>query len=314
MTPIPMIAEPYEPDLSTAESRPNRAIEAPVPTNETAYLSVEQLHDFMRRRFDRLWALDIEYVFNAESYCENTRHVTFGRTRYAFRHEKRLKIQSNKHEGSLVYPSYTWAWNGDLQQDFHARFKDAYQKPEKSDWLNSDIYLCNACIPCGSVEDEYTATKNTCTIPLLQRVFDARWRWKVLPKLEAVEGAPCHVIESNDRVRLWVDPALDCAVRFVAWGNMSRVALRDFRLMADNIWMPWRTEAVGYNSNSPSPVPNEAHRASVHIVKAMTVNDEVPESLFTLNYPTGTVIRDVVSKRFYRLGNNLEQIKLGEVD
>lgn len=313
MTPIPMIAEPYEPDLSRPESRPNRAIDVPVPTDKPAFSSFAQLRDFMRRRFDRLWALDVEYVFNAESYCEDPGLVPFGRYRYAFRHEKRLKIQSNNHDGSLVYPSYIWAWNGDIQQDFHAQLKNADHEAKKSDWLNSDIYLCNACIPCGSVEDEYTAAKNTCTIPLLQRVFDARWRWKVLPKLEAVEGAPCHVIESNDRVRLWVDPALDCAVRIVAWGTMSRVALRDFRLMADNLWMPWRTEAVGYDPKL-SPFPDGGSYAAVSIVTSMTVNDEVPEGHFTLNYACGTVMRDCVNKLFYRLGDHLERIKLGDMN
>lgn len=315
MTSIPMIAELYEPDLSTAESRPNRAIEMPVPTDEAAYLSLEQLRDGIRRRFDRLWALDVEYVFNVESYCEDPRIVPFGRFRYAFQNEKRLKSQSNIWpDGKGFNPDHIWAWNGHLQQDFQAASKHAFVKAVKAKWNDNDSYSSFAGVPTGPPGDGINAFKNHYVRVLLKRRFFPARHFKVLPILERVDGATCHVIESSDGTKFWIDSQHNCAVRFMAFKNVWRVALRDYRCMAEGIWLPWRIENVVYDSKTLEPSINEAARATAYIVKSMAVNEEVRDDMFDLKYPPGTQVFDTVHKRSYRLGEYGEEINLGDMN
>jgi hypothetical protein len=44
----------------------------------------------------------------------------------------------------------------------------------------------------------------------------------------------------------------------------------------------------------------------------MAVNVDVSDELFTLQFSPGTVVRDQAHKRFYQLGDNNEEIKLGD--
>jgi hypothetical protein len=42
------------------------------------------------------------------------------------------------------------------------------------------------------------------------------------------------------------------------------------------------------------------------------VNADVSDELFTLRFPAGTVVRDKAHKRFYRIGQDNEEIKIAD--
>jgi hypothetical protein len=158
---------------------------------------------------------------------------------------------------------------------------------------------------------------------LHQHQFDWRWRWRVLPNLEVVDGAPCCVVESKGKDRLWLDPALNFAARFYEihwrdaklkfddWPVMSRLAIRDFRRATNGFWFPWRYEMAQYafDHSHDGPV-GEPSLIGISEIRRIAVNDEVPDSLFTLQYPPGTVVRDAVRQHFYRVGENGEHLTI----
>jgi len=299
----------------------------PVRTDLPAALTFKQLREAVRHRFDPLNALEIEYVFEQWRIEDDDRNVPYGEKHFAFSGPKRFKAQSIiELDGSYVPVSHIWAWDGAVQQSFQCRSNDAYIKVERDNWTDHDIYLNNVGIPVVSPEEDWKRAKPTCSRSWLHLLlFDRRWRWTVLPHLEVVDGAACYVIESKGRERLWLDPTLDFAARLYEnrwhgrnlkdddWPVMNRTAFRDFRLANNGIWLPWRYELVGYNFDRSYDVPfGQPWSTVVSEIRRAAVNEDVPDSLFTLQYPAGTVVRDAVRKRFYRVGENGEEVSMGD--
>jgi hypothetical protein len=290
-------------------------IAVPEPTNAPAKLTFSELRDALRHRYDDLTALEIEYVFDVKSFDGDLDRVPNGYEHFAFSADKRFKAQSGTHDGKEVYPHAIWAWNGEIQQSLHPIDEQAYIEAEKQDWLDSDMYLSNAGIPVESLDAEWNRVKQSCCRPWVHHLFDGRWHWEVMPKLEIVDGCHCHLLVANGRLRVWVDADLGFAIRFLEWPDLARSAFRDFRRIGNAMWLPWRTETVQYTRAHSSPGPSESNQpayTAVHEIQRMAVNADVSDELFTLQFSAGTVVRDQAHKRFYQIGDNNEEIKLGD--
>jgi hypothetical protein len=140
---------------------PSTQIGLPVRTNLPPLFTFQQLRDGVRHRFDRLYALEIEYDFEFQDLTQNVdrcrvgtcRAVPYGETHFAFSGPKRFKAQSIiESDGSYIYPSHIWAWDGEVQQNVQCIVKDSYNayiENEQDHWTESDIYLANVGVPVG---------------------------------------------------------------------------------------------------------------------------------------------------------------------
>lgn len=319
-----MIAEPIEP-INSGE--PDQwSIGEPISTRESAVLTAAQVLAGMRSRCDRVWALDVEYDFFQKSFVDDDNLVPFGKNRDAFLREKRFKSQSGQHLAdceTVFFPRATWAWNEEIQQDYQAPDQSADIRPQKYDWVDSSLYLHNACLPVGSVRDELSRLKGTCRCTYITELFRTRRNWTLRPNLELIDGIPCHVLTDGDQYTFWVDPELDFATRQLASSTgktigtrrqtTSRTAFRDFRAIRDGFHAPWQLAVTGYDGSQEGESRwGKQFSLIVYEVRNFAINVDVDEDLFTLHYPARTVVRDAAHMRFYRLGDDHEEVQLGD--
>ncbi len=92
----------------------------------------------------------------------------------------------------------------------------------------------------------------------------------------------------------------------------TRVAFSDHRRTTDGCWLPCRINVVGYFYDEKDSRFGDPFRCDVRRIKRLAVNEDVPESLFALEYPVGTVVRDAVRKHYYRVGENGEELKISD--
>lgn len=320
---------------------PTGEIALPTLTELPATLTAEELRTCFRRRYDHLKALDIEYIFNAHSFEGDLDIVPYGQMHFAFSGEKRLKLQSGggrsypstlpaqadgTHYFPYKYPHDAWCWNGEIQQDFHSGGSSSHVNASKNDWVDSDIYLSNAGIPIGTFDDQGAACQGSCySRSWTLEVIDQSQDWEVLPRLEFINGAACHVLQSKSRYvkRLWIDPKIDFGVRFkdqcsrplrsrlriqnmphTKWPVLHRTAIRDYRLVGGRVWLPWRLESVQYMNRHSIRSLGRPTNACVWEVQHLAINEEVPESRFKLQFPTGATVMDAVRKRIFKVGED----------
>ncbi|HTU25597.1 MAG TPA: hypothetical protein VMF30_09380, partial [Pirellulales bacterium] len=76
----------------------------------------------------------------------------------------------------------------------------------------------------------------------------------------------------------------------------------DWEPVADGLWLPKRIQIASYvSARNPEPQWNRPDVLMERLVEAIAVNDQVPESIFTIAYPQGTIIRDSINERAYRV-------------
>jgi hypothetical protein len=239
---------------------------------------------------------------------------------FAMKGEKRLRAQS--FGGALKdavngTPEMILAYDGQGESAYLPENATANVTLEKQPMTDQDPY-CNALgLPISDAE-RASVTTNRFLLPTALEI--AECEWKVQPTVEIVDGAECHVLESNQHQRIWVDPAIGFAVRFREirfdvpgrpskdWPLSSRFAFQDYR-REDDIWLPTKVEVVSYpTTRAPENLWNQPTMKAVYTVDKLAVNDSVQDSLFKLTYPKGTMVYDKVAKRAYRIGDNNEEL------
>jgi hypothetical protein len=142
--------------------------------------------------------------------------------------------------------------------------------------------------------------------------------YKLLPKLEKIDGHLCHVATSGwDTV--WVDPEEGFGLRRRVHfrrknvqdpGALSYVQIcQDFVNAGKNVWLPTKTaEAVYTTYDQP---PNE--RGKLHWLKkvdASPVVEDLPNSTFQLEFGPGTIVADYVKNMKYLIPHGDEALEL----
>lgn len=319
---------------------PTGEITRPTLTDLPATMTAEELCAGFQRRYEGLKALEIEYSFTAHSFEGDERVIPFGQTRFAFMGESRFKAESGggrhypktypaqadgTHYYPYVFPHDAYFWNGELQREFHAGGIHANIEANKNTWVDHDNFLSGAGIPIKGFEDEAAAcAAERCGPPWPLGLIDRPQDWEVLPRLELIDGAVCHVLHSKSRYveRLWIDPEVDFGVRFrdlcsrplrsrlriqnvphTEWPVWNCLSLRDYRLIGGCFWLPWRVESVIYVNRHAIRRPfGRPANACVLSVSRLAVNEDVPQSLFTLQFPAGATVLDAVRKRVFKVG------------
>ena len=298
----------------------------PTPVNTTASLISDELRAGLLGRYERLRALEIEYTQNTRSFDGDELRIPCGQHHFAFLDNKRFKAQSNAAlREPFFYPDVVWAWDGQVQRTHNPRNQSGYVESEFEQFSDLDLYLGNVGIPLGRDQPNVAARRPTRIPPWEYTLNDDSLDWEVLPKLEVVDGAACHVLQSNRKEKIWIDPEIGFGIRRrefyrrlrdalrEKWPVSGQSAFRDYRLAGGEIWLPWRIEVVTYVTDPAIDLAYERPAfSSVYEVQRIAINAEVPDRLFSLQFPPETVVRDKANRKFYQLGDQGDEIKLGD--
>ncbi|HLJ95561.1 MAG TPA: hypothetical protein VKU02_20455 [Gemmataceae bacterium] len=134
-------------------------------------------------------------------------------------------------------------------------------------------------------------------------------RFRVYPKLENVDGYPCHVV-SDDRSNVyWIDHNHGCCVRrHVAFGLRSPedggclqsvTMCRNFIMADTGVWLPKECQRITYTTfNEPESMRGRVHLVDKLVVRSVEVN-KVALSLFQMEFPGGTEVHDLIENKAY---------------
>ena len=132
--------------------------------------------------------------------------------------------------------------------------------------------------------------------------------YQVRPRLEEVEGAPCHVV-SNGWDTFWIDARHGFCLRRRVWfrkmdmddpGCVMYVYMpTHFEEIDKGIWLPRLCFRMDYATQED---PEEWWGTLKGVLK-VTVSElranDVPDSLFRLEFPPGTRVHDLIAKKVY---------------
>lgn len=292
----------------------------PAPTTKPSTMSFDQLRAGIQARYNGLWAIEVDYEQSTRSFANNTDGVVpLMKHHFAIKGEKRYRSQlqelssvAGENQQQLIL-----AYDGDVEQTYVPQWKQATVAAEKQTILDQDAYLQALAIPLSDA-DRASVSATEFYLPYTLSV--ASMSWRVQPTLETVDGAECHVLEADNKQRIWIDPANDFAMRFREvyqrlekqpqddWPLATRFAFRSLKQFGDR-WMPMRNEIVSYTSSrQPENQWNEPSFVTIHDVKRLETNDQVQDSLFSMTFPPGTEVRDPVHERYYRVGDSNEEL------
>jgi hypothetical protein len=134
------------------------------------------------------------------------------------------------------------------------------------------------------------------------------FNFRVLPSLEMVDGAWCHVVEKAGWQKFWVDSKLNCACRKRERFNSNpadpqlcyREILSDFEEALPGVWLPRCYRRDRYVSDKGmSDLRGKIHLEDVIQVEKIEVNSVV-DSDFKLPIPAGVTIWDKAHNRLFR--------------
>lgn len=308
----------------------------PAPSTTPATLTSVELREGICRTLKKIHAIDAEftglcrlapthasfadaipYVFNREAH-KGDRRYAFSRTlEYPYRGDLAADIAARPGPGEFCR-----VFDGQVQRiysEFSSQGGILASKDLSADWHTYPLALGIPLI--DNIRD----------LPHDSRVFfgwppdvyeGASLHWTVEPTCESVDGVPCHVItEPTLGFRKWIDPAAGFAIRFSEKRRRdddrgpataeisSRNMHSDLREVAPGIWLPYRMVSVKYAQASDGT----AHDAVVEerhdtVAVRLAVNDDVPDSLFELRFPPGTIVSDEVRNVVSTVGDNGEAL------
>jgi len=302
---------------------PPRDLTLPAEIDKPSVLTFEELRDGIRRRYADIQGLEVEYVQTIRPINLDIQVVPACSCHFALKGEKRLRSTAEIADGKQSASGASiYAFDESSVQEYlpgssRGRIKDPIEKPTI---IDQDPYAHALAIPLSDLERASVASTDY-LLPYALDVIDSGW--KVQPKLSLVDGAECHVLESRFKQRIWVDPTIGFAIRFREiyqrikgrpaneWPLQSRREFRDFQKMSAAVWLPRNISIESFNSaKQPEDRWNQPSFYLFHRVSKLALNDEVSDSLFTIRFPVGTVVRDRLHDRYYRIGSANEELDI----
>ncbi len=132
--------------------------------------------------------------------------------------------------------------------------------------------------------------------------------YRVHPKLELVDGNACHLITS-DQDAIWIDHRHGFGIRrrvyFILTGPkdpgcLSSVQMAgDYHDLGDGLWLPKAGVFLIYTAQAdPESMRGKLAHVQTTKVSRLEVNN-VPDSLFELSFPGGTMVYDEIESKVY---------------
>lgn len=298
----------------------------PVDTDKPAVLSLDELKDGIRRRYEALRALRVVYHLPTPGLDTAKDPLGEWDCEFAYKGEKRRFSSSLNTEGQAG--AQTIVFDGESARTYiplsttkpSAPIGTIRSPAEKLAHLETDAYTLSLAIPLSDGERASAATSSF----YMPYALDAADQiWTVSPTLEIVDAAECHVLRSLRGQSIWIDPSIGFAMRrreihhelkdkpMGSWPVDRRYSFRDFVKTSESLWLPKAVDTVFYTSlDELGERWNKPRRRASIRVEELTVNDQVADDLFHLAFPPGTNVSDAVRNRSYIVGNSGREIEV----
>lgn len=156
-------------------------------------------------------------------------------------------------------------------------------------------YLSSVFFPYGE-EDKFAIEKGDFTFTLLRTLEQDAWR--ILPVRENVDGVSCVVVERGPLEKVFVDPDRSYTLikrEYAGPKKQKRITqMYQLRSIAPHAWLPAHVETKIISIANPDAWLKQ----SFEVLELAT---DVPDSLFTLSFPPGTVVSDNIARMVYQV-------------
>ncbi|HUY32817.1 MAG TPA: hypothetical protein VMV69_08550 [Pirellulales bacterium] len=300
-----------------SEATASAAGAAPVAT-----LSVHEIWKIAERRQERIKNVHATYRYEwklLESYPKETDRLGLEpyEVEFAYDGERRFQRKTPLRVDPRKLGEVRWVFDDGMTVELLAdrtpagawRVKDAHLIPGKHHRVdNEELYPVEVLqIP---LSDRTLAHLDTSRIypHCIRPVDGAASSYKVLPAQDLVHGAWCHVLESPYD-RIWVDPALQCAIRkreILDDGVVARYLMLELFEAFPEVFVPRKVlrQMLGRRSWP------ERYHGKVFLELRMDLLDisinQVTDDDFKVSIPAGCLVGDFRSGETYRIAREAE--------
>ena len=200
-------------------------------------------------------------------------------------------------EGAANMPS-TYSYDG--KSTYVTQVGSIMIQEQKAPGCENGEYYCTEFLDIPITDSDRAQYDNAWFYPHCLR-SDLQSFYTVLPQLEQVDGAWCHVLFRDKRDKIWVDPKLGGAYRRrdrynEATGGkvvlMCRYSTSDFVEAAPSIWVPKRCTRLDFAPAANPPNYWNKPYLELHVdVEKVAVNQVTNED-FNISVPPGTIVVD----------------------
>jgi hypothetical protein len=310
--PIALVAQ----ELSTE-------LDLPKPTDKPATMSFDELKAAMTSYYTRLKAVEVTHDQITHDFHSDAKPIPHMTYHFAMKGENRFRSQflgGKEQTEEDLQQAMIESFNGDEARNYLPGSRRGTVTAEKDRMIDEDGYLQALGIPLTNRERADTV-KSHFLLPTALNIEDCDW--KVRPMLETIDGADCHVLESKYRQAIWVDPQIGCAMRFREsyqfvkntpkddWPLQLRYSFQDYAQLKEDLYLPRLVRIISFMAaRQPTNLWNQPNYITTHKTTRLAVNDDVPDSLFTFSFPTGSEVRNEVNNRYYRVGDTNEELEI----
>ncbi|HUE15134.1 MAG TPA: hypothetical protein VMR25_13270 [Planctomycetaceae bacterium] len=257
--------------------------------------------------------LPADFAFEARVAIKGEKRYTFFRdlTPSALAKDKREKPVSKRKARRT--PEFVYAFNGAQMRSLEPFRAVGHIHPAKLDAVDAQHmwYFDSLSMPTGP-----RAPQQMKSVWYVPTALQATSIYHVLPTLQEVDGAKCHVVTSGFDT-IWIDVAHGFCIRRRVWFQMRNVAdapvlayvyvNQDFRQFDEAIWLPQHCYRIDF-AGAQEPKNTQGTLTEIHTVVAKTIDvNSVADETFDLQFPPGTAVQDLIASKSYVVphGENL---------
>jgi hypothetical protein len=295
------------------------------PTNTNATRTLEQLRNSQLKWRDAIKSFHVDFDYARlrkqklakEIAAEQQNKVLPEDFRltlsFAYKNQKKYSFYQQvplANEGA--HPIYKYAFNGQECRTHEPKRALGQIHPEQVSGLegNAGHYMDMINIPVGPNAQKILLTPSYIPTALQMSTF-----YRVLPKLENVDGFDCHVVTSGWDT-FWLDDANGgCMRRRVLFRKTGEddpgclhyvFACKKFVEAYPGVWLPQECNRLDFGTQMDPPALRGVLAATnVVVAKQLKVNN-VPDSRFEIDFPPGTQVQDLVKHKAFIVPGGIE--------
>ena len=250
----------------------------------------------------------------APDYAYRLTFAMKGDKRYVDYRELTPSQTAGRSAAVLARPSDVTAYNGDQSRSYEPSRLLGTIKPGRQVTMENNFteYCGFISWPAGP-DGEKAAT----TIQHVPTALLAAGIYAVRPRLESVDGNPCHVVSSGWDT-FWIDPQNGYCVRrrvmfrksgLLDPGCLNYVQVcQDFRRVAEGVFLPTKCRRYSFaTQNEPESTRGKLAKVTSVAVTELAVNDAA-DPQFELAFPPGTQVNDTILNKSYLVPHGEENL------
>lgn len=220
---------------------------------------------------------------------------------YAEKGEKRFKSYTSNEATPAAKkvespdPDFLYAYNGRHMKDIAMRARSGGFRKSRTANFADLANLLFETISYFVDEDREKSKLSTIHVPTALSAVD---RYRLLPKLQLVDGYKCHVVTSGPDT-LWIDAEQGFVVRrrvlFRQASSNDPGVLRavyvaqQFQKFSDDVWLPEKTRRLDF-ATQKFPPQEHGKLLGINEFNAKWEVNNVPDSQFDLSFPPGFLV------------------------